>query len=155
MGQSMAQTARSGRMVLMRVLARNQTVIWDFMDGPTRESTFRAIRRSRPMETQGRVMRPEPKTRMMLSQEYWEMTSVMGTMLRKALAMAGINAVMVISTGPVIHQKIIYREMPMACAPDVVNRSRSSSADSAKITGPKIKQMKRFLLLMANSPLFF
>ena len=66
-------------------------------------------------------MRPEPKTRMMLSQEYWEMTSVMGTMLRKALAMAGINAVMVISTGLVIHQKIIHRETPIACAPAVPN----------------------------------
>ena len=79
----------------------------------------------------------------------------MGTMLRKALAMAGINAVMVISTGPVIHQKIIHREMPMACAPDVVNRSRSSSAARAKITGPRIRQIERFLVLIADSPLFF
>ena len=83
------------------------------------------------------------------------MTSVMGTIFRNALAMAGSKAVIVMCTGPVIHQKIIHREMPTACAPEVVNTLGSSSADSAKITGPKIKQMKRFLLLMANSPLFF
>ena len=91
------------------------------MEGPTTDSTFSAIRRSRPMDAQGMMIRPEAKTRTILSQEYWEMTSVMGTMFRNAFTSAGSSAVMVMWTGRVIHQKIIHRETPIACAPAVPN----------------------------------
>ena len=69
-GVNIAQTATLGRQVVSNVLASTQTVIWDFIDGPTRERTFSAMRRSRPMSAHGKVIKPEPKTKIMLSQEY-------------------------------------------------------------------------------------
>ena len=70
MGVNMAQTATLGITLDRTMLAMSHTVIWDLMDGPMRERALRAIRRSRPMATQGAVKRPEPKIRMMLSEAY-------------------------------------------------------------------------------------
>ena len=93
------------------------------MEGPTTDSTFSAIRRSRPMDAQGMMIRPEAKTRTILSQEYWEMTSVMGTMFRNAFTSVnwgsvGMNIVKGIASG-------------LANAGGVIVKAAKSAAKSA------------------------
>ena len=78
----------------------------------------------------------------------------MGTMLRNALAMAGISAVTVMSTGREIHQKIIQRETPTAWAPGVVSVLESVRTDKSNRAGPTRMQVKRFACTTV-SPLFF
>ena len=133
------------------MVANSQTITWDFMEGPTTERTFSAIRRSRPMEAQGWIIRPDAKTRTMLSLEYCEMMSAMGTMFKNALAIAGISAVIVICTGRVIHQKIIQSETPIAWAPTVPKIPDNVAIERTNRRGPARIIANRFLF-MAYSP---
>jgi hypothetical protein len=81
-------------------------------------------------------MRPDPKIRIILSDEYCEIMVDMGTTDRNELATTGTMAVTVIFIGRVIHQKIIQNEIPTACAPEVVSEFESSRTVRAKMAGP-------------------
>jgi len=79
-------------------------VICDLMEGPIRDSALSEILLSSPISDQGAVSRQEPKIRIMLLDEYCEMTFSIGTMSNRALMTTGRSAVTVISTGLVTHQ---------------------------------------------------
>jgi hypothetical protein len=132
----MAQTATFGIILESTILAINQTVICDFIEEPIRESAFKEMRRSKPVAAQGKVRRPEPKISMILSDAYCDVIVDIGTTIRNAFVIMGNVAVTVMFTGRVIHQKIIHREIPTACAPEVVSAFESSKTVKAKMVGP-------------------
>ena len=75
----------------------------------------------------------------MLSEKYWEITLVMGTMLNKALMGMGSNAVTVRSTGRETHQNTIHANVPTASAPGPVRASAKANAQTANSTGPMMR----------------
>ena len=103
-GVRIATTTTFGIILERTMAARSHTVIWDFMEGPIRESAFKDILLSSPISLQGAVKRQDPKIRIILLEAYWEITSSMGTMLKSALITPGKSAVTVISTGLATHQ---------------------------------------------------
>ena len=117
MGQNRETTAIFGNTVENSILATSHTIICDLIVGPTIESTFRAIRRSSPVDFHGIVSRQEPKIKIILSEKYLEVTLSIGIILNNAFAIIGTNAVTVMFTGWVTHQKIIQINTPIASAP--------------------------------------
>ncbi len=135
-GVNKAHTMTFGKTVDNATLATSQTVTCDFIDGPTTDRAFSAMRRSRPVTTHVIVRSPEPKIKIILSDAYCAVTDAIGTIAKIAFAKTGTIPVTAICTGRVIHQKIIHKSVPTACAPGTVSAPPRANAVTAKISGP-------------------